>query len=58
LEADFSFENKDTARRFFQGLRQKFIEWNSIEQKQEAFSEKEKEIEETAAERVRHAKDI
>ena len=30
-EKPFNFENKDNARRFFQALRQKFIEWNSIE---------------------------
>lgn len=58
LEADFSFEDKDTARKFFQGLRQKFIEWNSIEQNEKAFSEKEREIEEIVAKRIKHAKDI
>ncbi|MFC1667428.1 V-type ATP synthase subunit A [Candidatus Omnitrophota bacterium] len=58
LDADFNFEDKDTVRKFFQGLRQKFIEWNSIEQKTEGFSKKEKEIEKIVAERVRHAKDI
>ncbi len=47
IEIDFSFENKNSARRFFQNLRQKFIEWNSIEWETKAFFEKEKEINET-----------
>jgi len=44
IKRDFTFENKDMARKFFQSLRQKFIEWNSIEQGADAFSEKENEI--------------
>jgi len=43
LEKEFNFENKDNARRFFQGLRQKFIEWNSIEWGSESFRNKEQE---------------
>ena len=43
LEKEFSFENKNAARKFFQHLEQKFIEWNSIEWKSDAFFEKEKE---------------
>ena len=43
LEKEFSFENKDAARKFFQHLEQKFIEWNSIEWQSDAFFEKEKE---------------
>ncbi|MBU1005976.1 MAG: V-type ATP synthase subunit A [Candidatus Omnitrophica bacterium] len=43
MEHDFKFESKDAARKFFQRLRQKFIEWNSIEWKTDAFAEKEKE---------------
>ncbi|MDP6686016.1 MAG: V-type ATP synthase subunit A, partial [Candidatus Omnitrophota bacterium] len=46
LEKEFSFDNKDVARRFFQNLQQKFIEWNSIEWKAKEFSNKEKEIKE------------
>jgi V/A-type H+-transporting ATPase subunit A len=44
IESDFNFEDKNTARKFFQGLRQVFIEWNSSEWQTEAFSKKEKEI--------------
>ncbi|MBU4457463.1 MAG: V-type ATP synthase subunit A [Candidatus Omnitrophica bacterium] len=44
LEAEFNFGNKDDARRFFLGLRQKFIEWNSIEFKTDEFFKKEREI--------------
>lgn len=44
LETEFSFDSKDIARRFFQGLRQKFIEWNSIEWNMEDFKQKERGI--------------
>jgi V/A-type H+-transporting ATPase subunit A len=44
IESDFNFEDKNTARKFFQGLRQVFIEWNSSEWQTEAFSKKDKEI--------------
>ncbi len=43
LEKKFNFKDKDSGRRFFQTLRQKFIEWNSIKWKSSAFSEKETE---------------
>jgi len=43
LQADLDLKDKDSARRFFLTLRQKFIEWNSIEWKTDAFFEKEKE---------------
>jgi len=43
LEKEFSFDNKDSARRFFQNLRQKFVEWNSVEWDTDNFYEKEKE---------------
>ena len=46
LEAGLGFKNKDDARRFFQRLRQGFIEWNSIEWKTDRFLEKQKEVEE------------
>ena len=55
LETEFDFGNKDDARRFFLGLRQKFIEWNSIEFKTGEFLKKEKEIEEEVS---KHAKNI
>jgi len=51
LEKEFSVENKDAARKFFQNLKQKFIEWNSIEFGIEEFSEKEKDIKKTVGER-------
>ena len=44
IETEFSFDSKDASRRFFQELGQKFIEWNSIEKGEKAFSEKEREI--------------
>ena len=44
LQTDFDLKDKDSARRFFLTLRQKFIEWNSIEWKTDRFFEKEKEI--------------
>ena len=44
MEKEFSPKDKDSARKFFQTLRQKFIEWNSIEWKSEDFFAKEKDI--------------
>ncbi|MBU4590721.1 MAG: V-type ATP synthase subunit A [Candidatus Omnitrophica bacterium] len=58
LDRELSFDSKDTARRFFQGLRQNFIEWNSIEWKTDAFTRKEKDIEKAVSERINRAKDI
>jgi V/A-type H+-transporting ATPase subunit A len=58
LDAEFNFENKDVARRFFQGLRQKFIEWNSSEWQKDRFREKENEIKKLVSERVARAKNI
>ncbi len=49
LEKEVSFDNKDAARRFFQELRQKFIEWNSIEWDTDAFAKKEQEVRKTVA---------
>ena len=47
IESEFNLGDKNTARKFFQALRQAFIEWNSIEWQKEAFYKKEKEIKET-----------
>jgi V/A-type H+-transporting ATPase subunit A len=44
IESELNFENKDAARKFFQGLRQVFIEWNSSEWQTDNFYKKEKEI--------------
>ena len=44
--AEFNFEDKDDARKFFQGMRQVFIEWNSLEWGKDVFYKKEKEIKE------------
>ena len=55
LETEFNFGNKDDARRFFLGLRQKFIEWNSIEFKTDGFLKKEKEIKKEVS---KHAESI
>lgn len=46
MGAEFNFENKDGARRFFQGLRQAFIEWNSSEWQTENFKKQEDQIKE------------
>jgi len=49
IEAMFNFENKEAARKFFQALRQVFIEWNSSEWQSKEFSKKEHEIKERVA---------
>ncbi|PJC47029.1 MAG: V-type ATP synthase subunit A, partial [Candidatus Omnitrophica bacterium CG_4_9_14_0_2_um_filter_42_8] len=46
MDAEFNFENKDGARRFFQELRQAFIEWNSSEWQTENFKKQESQIKE------------
>ncbi|NQT76001.1 MAG: V-type ATP synthase subunit A [Candidatus Omnitrophica bacterium] len=57
LETGFDFGDKDSARRFFHGLRQRFIEWNSIEGNTEDFSKKEQEIKKIVSERVKKSKE-
>lgn len=44
LEHEFVFDTKDEARRFFQQLRQNFINWNSTEFKSDEFQKIEKEL--------------
>jgi len=44
LSQQFHFDNKDGARRFFYGLRQKFIDWNYTEMQSDEFESLEKEI--------------
>ena len=44
LGSSYSVENKDEARSFFNNLRQKFIDWNYAEFKNEEFSKLEAEI--------------
>jgi len=46
IKSEFNFENKDSARKFFQGLRQVFIEWNSSEWQAENFKKQENQIKE------------
>jgi V/A-type H+-transporting ATPase subunit A len=62
LETEFDFDDKDSARRFFQNLRQGFIEWNSLEWKTGGFSKKEKDLRVLITERIKketsHAEDI
>ncbi|MBU1932293.1 MAG: V-type ATP synthase subunit A, partial [Candidatus Omnitrophica bacterium] len=53
VETEFNFEDKDTSRKFFQNLRQRFIEWNSIEWKTGNFSRKEQDIKEEVSKRAR-----
>ncbi len=42
IRQEFSFENKDTARRFFQELRQQFLTWNSTKFQSHEFKSEEK----------------
>ena len=44
IDQEFEFESKDSARRFFQELRQIFITWNATEFKSDEFARAEKEI--------------
>jgi V/A-type H+-transporting ATPase subunit A len=44
MESELSFDNKDNARQFFQKLTQDFITWNAIDQKNNDFKVKEKQI--------------
>ncbi len=44
LDKEFSFEDKDEARKFFQELRQVFITWNTVAFQSEDFKQKEKDI--------------
>ena len=44
IDREFQFENKDAARRFFQQLRQAFVNWNSAAFQSEDFKNKEKDI--------------
>jgi len=44
LNKSFKFDSKDSARRFFQDLRQKFISWNSLPFKEDEFKKYEQEI--------------
>ncbi|HAZ10836.1 MAG TPA: V-type ATP synthase subunit A [Candidatus Omnitrophica bacterium] len=46
IKSEFSFEDKNTARKFFQSLRQVFIEWNSSEWRTEDFNKKENQVKE------------
>jgi len=60
LDAELEFENKDAARKFFQDLRQKFVNWNSIEFQGEEFKKLETEIQSTVSQvqGSNHAKSI
>ncbi|MFH1782597.1 MAG: V-type ATP synthase subunit A [Candidatus Omnitrophota bacterium] len=44
LKKEFKFQDKDIARKFFQGLRQKFLEWNSCAWEGNDFKTREEEI--------------
>ena len=46
IGSEFNFENKGAVRKFFQGLRQVFIEWNSSEWQTENFKKQENQIKE------------
>ena len=49
LDKDFDFKDKDTARRFFQDLRSKFITWNTMKMESNGFKETEGQIKEKIA---------
>ena len=44
LDHEFTFTDKDAARRYFQELRQQFINWNAAEFESEAFKKMEEDI--------------
>ena len=46
LGSNYSLQNKDDARGFFNRMRQKFIDWNYTEFESEAFKKAESEIDE------------
>ncbi len=46
MDKEFKLEDKEKARRFFQELRQVFVNWNSTAFESEEFKAKEKEIRE------------
>ncbi len=50
IDAEFGFDNKDEARKFFQELRQIFINWNSTAFQSEEFKQKEKDLRNKLAE--------
>ncbi len=52
MESGFNFENKEVARKFFQGLRQIFIEWNSSEWQTEGFYKKENQVKEACKKHI------
>jgi V/A-type H+-transporting ATPase subunit A len=58
IETDMSFDSKNTARRFFQNLTQKFIEWNSTPQDSDEFLKMEKELRDLISKSVISGKDV
>ena len=44
IDREFQFENKDAARRFFQQLRQSFVNWNSAAFESEDFKRGEQDL--------------
>ena len=44
LGSDFELEDKDTARNFFNQMRQKFIDWNYSKWKSDKFKQAEKDV--------------
>lgn len=53
IEAEFNFEDKAVARKFFQGLKQVFVEWNSSEWQADDFYKKENRIKEAVRSKAR-----
>ncbi|HOK05492.1 MAG TPA: hypothetical protein PLN24_09590, partial [Victivallales bacterium] len=58
LKKDYKFSAKDEARKFFQELRQLFIDWNYIAMDDEKFTEMEKKIDSKIKEKADNAQSI
>ncbi|HRR28531.1 MAG TPA: V-type ATP synthase subunit A, partial [Victivallales bacterium] len=58
LKKDYKFSEKDEARKFFQELRQLFIDWNYIAMDDEKFTEMEKKIDSKIKEKADNAQSI
>ena len=55
LNADFTFDTKDSARRYFQEMQQLFIDWNYAVYESEQFRQTESAIKAKIMENLNHA---
>jgi V/A-type H+-transporting ATPase subunit A len=58
MEASYSFSDKDEARRFFQELRQAFVDWNYISMDDAKFAEAEEKIDRKIGEKLSNEKSV